>query len=381
MPWDNGSGNNDKRYQNPKQNGPPDLDEVLKRIRHRLNRILDGYKQYSLNSFFNVGFFIVLVVVLWALSGIFIVSPAERAVILRFGKYVDTLEPGPHWIPRFIESNYIVNVQRVTPFSYEAQMLTKDENIVSISVAVQYRIDNAKDFLFNVIDPVESLHQAVAGAMQQVIGHTKLDDVLTIGREQVRQEVSEQLIDILKQYNMGLLVTDVVLQPAKPPEAITSAFDDAVKAREDEQRYINQARAYAEQVVSIARGQAQRLLKEADAYKQQVVLQADANTARYLALLPEYQRSPDVTRERLYLDAVESVLTNSSKVLVDIKGGNNMFYVPLDKIFDQYGHKQVSTDSSNTIKKTVVLPELETTQTPLIQRDVSRENYPVRGEY
>lgn len=345
----NGSRQNDDqdpwKKREKKASGPPDLDEMFAKMYRNLSKQINQKKGSqrtggggdvpALEKLFSLKFFIVLLLVFWVLAGIFIVSPAERAVVLRLGKYQSTVGPGPHWIPRVISSRSVVNVQRIGAFSYNAEMLTQDENIVFVSVSVQYRIDNARDFLFSVVSPVASLQQATASALRQVVGHTTLDEILTTGRTLVRDQVAGQINAILEPYKTGILVTDVNLQPAKPPEEVTEAFDDAIKAREDEQRYINQAEAYAEKVVPIAQGQATRLLKEANAYKEQVILQSEADTARYLALLPEYQRAPGVTKERMYLQAMESVLSKTSKVLVDTKDGHNIMYLPLGKMLTQ----------------------------------------------
>lgn len=327
-----------------KDAGPPDLDELINKLQKKINAFFSrkkkpaspGGQSVSRQSSggWIIGLVIFAILLLWFLSGFFIVSPAEQAAVLRFGKYVDTVGPGPHWLPRFISSRYIVNVQRIATFSYQAEMLTKDENIVSVSVAVQYRIGNVRDYLFNVVNADKSLEQATASALRQIVGHTSLDDILTTGRELARQQIEQQLNDILAIYHTGIVITDVALQPAKPPEAVTEAFDDVNKAREDEQRYINAANAYQQKVVPIAQGRAARILKEAQAYKQQVILKAEADTAAYLALLPQYQRAPLVTRQRLYLDAIESVLQNSSKILLDTKS-NSIMYLPLDKLIDK----------------------------------------------
>lgn len=332
--------NNDKDIwsRKPKKPGPPDLDELLNKLQKKINSLFTrkkttGAPETSKTSALpGIGLILLILILIWLIFGVFIVSPAERVVVLRFGKYTTTVGPGPHWIPRFIESRYTVNVQRVSTFPYQAEMLTKDENIVSVAIAVQYRVGNLRDYLFNVVDPFASLQQATASALRQVVGHTTLDEILTTGRELAREQVSEQLTKILDLYHAGIIVTDVVLQPAKPPEAVTEAFDDVNKAREDEQRYVNQANAYLQKVVPIVQGQAARILKEAAAYQQQVILQAEAKTARYLALLPQYERSPQVTRERLYLSTIEAVLQNSSKILIDTKSAS-MMYLPLDKIF------------------------------------------------
>jgi membrane protease subunit HflK len=351
MPWNEpGSGNNDQKDPwtgKPKKDGPPDLEAALRQFKKKLIALLGNKKPsnqsgssssgdkddkplftFTRNRIFALAGLIVLVWILW---GIFIVGPAEQAVILRFGQYTGTVGPGPHWIARGIEDAYIVNEQRIATYSYDAEMLTKDENIVSVAVAVQYRIDNARDYLFNVVKPNESLQQATASALRQVIGQTNLDQVLTSGREQIRQQVQTQITATLSRYKTGLLVTDVAMQPARAPDEVKEAFDDAIKAQEDEQRFENQAQSYAMQVVPIAVGQAKRLIAEANAYQQQVVLHAQAETAPFLALLPEYKKAPAIMRERIYLETLQKVFTDTNKVLVDTNG-NNMFYLPLDKL-------------------------------------------------
>lgn len=351
MPWNQpGSGNDNNNDKDPwtgkpKKSGPPDLEGAIRDFRKKLSQFLSQFssspkkdeekegKQDSSPRLGGIGLtgITVFIVLAWLVWGIFIVGPAEKAVILRFGKYVATLGPGPHWIPRVFETPYLVNEQRISNYSYNAEMLTKDQNIVSVAIAVQYRIGNARNYLFNVVKPNESLQQATASALRQVIGRTNLDEVLTSGREQIRQLVQQQLSSILDRYQTGLLITDVAMQPAKAPDEVKEAFDDAIKAQEDEQRFENQAQAYAMQVVPIAKGQAKRMLAEAKAYQQQVVLKAQADIAPFLALLPEYTKAPQVTRERLYLETLQAILTNNKKVMVDTTG-NNMFYLPLDQL-------------------------------------------------
>lgn len=284
----------------------------------------------------NVKLWLVLIAFLWLLSGIFVVSPAEQAVVTRFGKFAYTLEPGMHWILRGVESERRVNVRQVYHFNYGDAMLTRDENIVNIELAVQYRTGNAKQFLFNVRNPIVSLKQATASALRQVIGHTTLDETLTTGRVKVRDQVQRALQAMMASYQTGIEIDDVALLPAKPPEAVTIAFDDAIKAREDEQRYINNAKAYAMKVKPIAEGKAARLIRAAEADRQKLVLEATAKTADFLAILPEYTRSPEVTQSRLYLDTMEHVLTRTSKVYLDTTGSGNMVYLPLDKIMQQH---------------------------------------------
>ncbi len=326
------------------KNQPPDLDEALKRLHRKikqmfqqasgkkapLNVVSDSNADSGPNKW--LALFLVLgVFVLWALSGIFIIDPAEKAVILRFGQYIETVGPGPHWIPRFVSSKIVINVDRVADYSYSAQMLTKDENLVSVALAVQYRIGDLQEYLFNVSDPEESLQQATSSALRQVVGTTTLDQIITEGRDAWGISVQDVLVKTLARYKTGIVIVNVSPQPARAPENVQDAFDDAIKAQEDEKRFKEQARAYAAKVVPIAQGNAKRIFEETKAYAEQVVLRARGETAEFLELLPEYTRAPFVTGERMYLDAMQQILSSTSKVIVDGKAGNLM-YLPLDKL-------------------------------------------------
>ena len=323
---------------------PPDLDAALKRFQEKLKKALLGSSNQSTppgqptvekNGALILSMIAFIIVILWVLSGIFIVDPAEQAAILRFGKYVRTVSQGPHWIPRFIESKVVVNVDRVSDYSYSAQMLTQDENLVSVSVAVQYRIGDLEAYLFNVADPEESLQQATSSALRQVIGTTTLDQIITAGREIWGIHVRDSLVKILDSYKTGIIIVNVSPQPARAPENVQDAFDDAIKAQEDEKRFKEQAYAYKAKVIPIAQGNAKRIIAEAQAYAQQVVLRAKGEVAEFLAILPEYIHSPLVTSERMYLDAMQQVLSKSSKILVDGKSGN-VLYLPLDKLASSF---------------------------------------------
>lgn len=329
------------------KNQPPDLDEALKRLQDKLKKIFlrasakrDTLEPVSGGSGgsndASAGGFLAMVIlfaafILWGLSGIFIIDPAEQAAILRFGKYIKTVGPGPHWIPRFISSKIVLNVDRVSDYSYAAQMLTKDENLVSVALAVQYRIGDLEAYLFNVSDPEESLQQATSSALRQVVGTTTLDQIITEGRDAWGISVQDFLVKTLARYKTGIVIVNVSPQPARAPENVQDAFDDAIKAQEDEKRFKEQARAYAARVVPIAEGNAKRIFEETKAYAEQVVLRAKGETAEFLELLPEYTRSPFVTGERMYLDAMQQILSASSKIIVDGKAGN-LLYLPLDKL-------------------------------------------------
>lgn len=321
------------------KNQPPDLDEALKRLHGKLKKMLFGSTAgkagneppKTSNSSLAVVMFALSAFILWVLSGIFIVDPAEQAVILRFGKYVETVGPGPHWIPRLISSKVVMNVDRLLDYSYSAQMLTSDENLVSVSLAVQYRIGDLQQYLFNVANPEESLQQATSSALRQVVGTTTLDQIITEGREVWGGQVQDTLIKTLSLYKTGIVIVNVSPQPARAPESVQDAFDDAIKAQEDEKRFKEQAYAYAAKVVPIAEGNASRIRQEAEAFAKQVVLQAQGEVAEFLALLPHYIAAPEITAKRMYLDTMQMVLTKSSKIIVDGKAGN-LLYLPLDKL-------------------------------------------------
>ena len=336
MPWNSPNGDNKDPWSSKRSNdGPPDLDELLRKLHRRL-RGMQGSSKHGPSGIVTLGsLLLILILAVWFIAGFFIVPPAENAVVLRFGKYHDTVSPGLHWIPAIIERRYSVNVEKISTFTYQAEMLTADENIVSVQIAVQYRAANIRDYLFNVVHPQGSLQQSTASALRQVIANLDLDDILTAGGAQqaaLSKQIAEQLRMILAKYKTGLIITDVTLQSARPPEAVTDAFDDAIMAREDAQRFINKAIAYQEGVEPVARGKEARLKQQAEAYKERVVNQAKGETARYLALLSVYQTAPQVTRERLYLSMLESVLSKNMKILVDTKGNNNVLYLPLDRV-------------------------------------------------
>lgn len=320
------------------KNQPPDLDEALKRLQGKLKKIFLGggnSNRPSSSSANSAGLIAILaslvIFILWALSGIFIVDEGEQAAILRFGRYIETVGPGPHWIPRIISRRIVKNVERVSDYSYSAQMLTKDENLVSVSLAVQYRIGDLQAYLFNVANAQESLQQATSSALRQVVGSTTLDQIITEGREAWGINVHESLIKILENYKTGIVIVNVSPQPARAPENVQDAFDDAIKAQEDEKRFKEQAYAYQARVVPIAEGNAKRIMEEAQAFAQQVVLRAKGEVSEYLALLPQYLQSPQVTAERMYMDTMQQVLSKSSKIIVDNKA-NNVLYLPLDKL-------------------------------------------------
>lgn len=393
MGW-NDSGNNDPWNNRNKQSGPPDLDQLLKQFQKKLAGMIGNQKSNGGSSpkdgdkmfnFVAVSAGLIFIAI-WIFAGFFIVKAPEEAVELRFGKYTTTVGPGLHWIPRGIQSAYRVDVQQVDSYQYSAEMLTKDENIVKVDVAVQYRKEDPKAYLFNVEDPVESLRQATASALREVVGSNNLTDILTSGRTRIAQDVENQLKMLMENYKTGLSIIKVAMQPAKAPEAVQDAFDDAIKAREDEQRYINQAEAYRLQVLPQAEGQAKRLLADAKAYREQVVLNAKGEIARFDALLPQYRYAPEVMRQRLYLSALGRILNNSTKIFVDSKqGNNNLLYLPLDQLLKAQATNQTkvpysiqSNEKGQSLTQSSNATERYDTSTSIYPSN-SRTNYRGRG--
>ena len=358
MAW-NDPKNKNQNGQDPwgsKDNGPPDLDEALKQLQRKIAGLFGGGKGkvFEGEGYANkggFGFWMIAVILLaaYVLSGIYIVQQYEVAVVKRFGKYERTEGPGPHWVPRFVETTKIINVDEVKTSKHEGQMLTKDENIVHAEIAVQYRIANAKDYMFNLVDPDITLRQAADSALRGEVGQSTLNEVLTSGRAEVTQRIRKQIETILKNYNSGLEVSDLLLQQTKAPDKVKDAFDDAIKAQQDEERFVNEAQAYANRQIPIAEGHATRILQEADAYKQQQILIAKGSTARFEKLLPEYKRQPQILRDRLYMDTLEAVMANTNKILVDVKDGNNLMMLPLDKMMQpKTTQEEASTSKNNT---------------------------------
>ncbi|QNS14337.1 FtsH protease activity modulator HflK [Mannheimia bovis] len=317
---------------------PPDLEEVFSSLLKKMG----GGKSPNSNGSRNpnsigLGKFLPIVLglatVVWAGSGFYTVQEAERGVVTRLGKLDNIVMPGLNWKPTFIDSVTRVNVERVSELNTSGSMLTQDENMVQVEMTVQYRVEDPAKYLFSVSNPDESLKQATDSALRYVIGHMTMDEILTTGRATVRERTWTTLREIIKTYDMGLLVTDVNFQYARPPEDVKAAFDDAIKAQEDEQRLIREAEAYARGEEPIARGQAQRTIEQAEAYKEAVVLNAKGEVERLSQLLPEYKASPELTRERLYIQTMEKVMKNTPKVVMDASG-NNLNVLPFDKLMN-----------------------------------------------
>ena len=336
MAW-NEPGNNGKDRDpwgnNGKNQGPPDLDEMLRKMSRRFGGLFGSGKSGGDVGRFGISIALVVAVVVWVVSGFYTIREAERGAVLRFGKFSHIVEPGLRWKPTFIDQVIPVDVESVRSLPASGFMLTQDENVVRVEMDVQYRVVNPEQYLFSVTNADESLSQATDSALRYVVGHTKMDDVLTTGREKVRQETWQVIDGIIEPYQMGLQIVDVNFLPARPPEEVKDAFDDAISAQEDEQRFIREAEAYAREVEPKARGQVKRLEQEAEAYKSQIVLKAQGEVARFNELLPQYQAAPELTRERIYLETMEELYQQANKVVVDMPAGNNsMIYLPLDKL-------------------------------------------------
>jgi membrane protease subunit HflK len=353
MAWNEpGNNGNDKDPWNKKggrDQGPPDLDEVFRKFSGLFGGNKSGKSGGGLGGA-GLSFVLIIAAIVWALSGIYTVKEAERGIVLHFGQFDRIADPGLRWKMTFIETVIPVDIEAVRSLSTSGFMLTEDENVVSVEFQVQYRVIDPFLYKFSVTNADSSLEEALESALRYVVGHSKMDQVLTNGREVVRQNTWDELNKIVEPYNLGLIVTDVNFKDSRPPAEVKDAFDDAIAAQEDEQRFIREAEAYAREIEPRARGQVTRMTQEAEGYGERIILEAQGEVARFEKLLPEYQAAKKVTRERLYIDAMEEVLGNSSKVLVDVKGGNNMMYLPLDKIMDKQGTAtRVALPSSSDI--------------------------------
>ena len=330
--WDRSSNS-----QKDNQQSPPDLEEIFNNLLKKLSGKSGANNTNSSNAFSGgVGKLLPIAiaagVILWGASGFYTVKEAERGVVLRLGDFHSIEQPGLNWKPTFIDRVIPVNVERVLELKTQGAMLTQDENMVKVEMTVQYRIQDPAKYLFSAVNANDSLNQATDSALRYVIGHMTMNDILTTGRSVVRENTWKALNQIIEPYNMGLEVIDVNFQSARPPEEVKDAFDDAIKAQEDEQRYIREAEAYAREKEPIARGNAQRILEEATAYKDRVVLDAKGEVERFQPLLPEFKAAPDVFRERLYIQSMEKVMANTPKVMLDSGSGNNLTVLPLEQL-------------------------------------------------
>jgi len=383
MAWNEpGGGDKDPWSGKGGDQGPPDLDEVVRKLQERLGGLFGGKKRGPGEptvgggptlpgggmSSKAIGVGVAILFLVWLATGVYIIEPAERGVVLRFGAYTKTTGPGPHWrFPYPIEEVLTVNVDEISTFTHKASMLTQDENIVDVELTVQSRIQDAADYKFQDQSPNKTLQDVIETVVRKTIGGSRLDFILTEGRDAVASSIRERAQILINQYKTGLEITSVNMQPAKPPEQVKEAFDDAIKAREDKERLENKAEAYANEILPQARGEAARVQADAKAYRDKVIAGAEGETARFLAILNEYEKAPEVTGERLYLETMEQVLGESSKVLLDVEGGNSLMYLPLDQIVKQGVRQDQSRQRQSSASAVAQEPA------PQPQRDVTRK--------
>ena len=342
MAWNEPGGNNNDPWKNKggRDQGPPDLDDVFKNLFGKFSKS-GGNGSGNGGSSSNLGgiglsLIIGIMVIVWVVSGFYTIREAERGVVLRFGEYNKLVDPGLQWKPTFIDQVTPIDVQSIRDQSSAGSMLTQDENVVRVQMEMQYRVVDPKKFIFSVVNPEQSLSQALDSAIRYVVGHSQMDDVLTSGREVARQQVWEELQQIIEPYDMGVSIIDMNFKDARPPEEVKDAFDDAISAQEDEIRFIREAEAYAREIEPRARGQVNRMNEESSAYKQRVTLEAQGEVSRFEELLPQFESAPEVTRQRIYLETMEELFSNTSKIMVDNQnGGGSMMYLPLDKIMER----------------------------------------------
>ncbi|MBS1235517.1 MAG: rane protein [Proteobacteria bacterium] len=399
MAWNEpgGNGGKDPWGQRRKEQGPPDLDKILKNIRDRLSGLFGGGGGRGTvgggGERFNrigLGLIVAVAVGLWLLSGFYVINQGERGVELKFGKKNEVTGPGLHWHwPWPIERVEKVNVDQVSTLSIGRRgdkgsgggvdsgfMLTEDENIVVVEFTVQYKIKDASDYLFNVRDPKSTIVQAMESASREVVGKSQLDFIITEGQLEVSDKTQKLLQEILDRYKSGIQIVKVQMQKVSPPEEVKAAFDDATKAREDGARIIKEAEAYSNDIIPRARGAASRLMQEAQGYKASVMARAEGDARRFTSIVGEYVKAPGVTRDRMYIETMEQVLSNTTKILIDQKGNSNVLYLPLDRML----HNASSTSGAGPVSNLQPLPEpQDTTPTGLRERERGRDVLRDRG--
>jgi len=316
--------NDHNPWERKREKQPPNIDEIL--LKYSRQVMTGGPGSGAKGNIFMLGFFVLILAVFWFFSGFYTVRPAEEGVLLRFGRFVERVDPGLHWMARGINKVYVVDTNRIETWNYSAEMLTEDENYAKVALSVFYRVGNPEDYLFRVADPVTSLENAVSSALRQVIGHTSLEAILTTGKEQARANVEALVNEILDDYKTGIVVTDVKMQEATVPATVIKAFDNVITAREEKAAKISQGERYVKDIMPKAVGKAQRSIEEAKAYQEQVIFNAKADVAKFLALLPEYKKDAALMKERIYLDTMQNALSRLKKVYVH--DGNAMLLMP-----------------------------------------------------
>ena len=395
---------------NPEQNnnqdqGPPDLDELLNDLGKKIGRLFGRKESAQKNSKPNSGgsqskmpqdqlpvtTIVLIIALIWAATGFYIVDQGSRGVVLRFGKNTEVTMPGPRWhIPFPVESVEVVNLEQVRTLEVgyrssgnsvarskelrESLMLTDDENIIDLQFAVQYNLKSAENFLFNNRSADASVRGAAESAIREIVGKSKMDFALYEGREEIAVKAKKLMQEILDRYDTGINVTSVTMQNAQPPEQVQASFDDAVKAKQDLERQKNEGQAYANDIIPKAKGAASRLTSEAQGYRVKVESEAKGNASRFEQILTQYNRAPEVMRDRIYIEAQEQILSNISKVIVDQKNSNSLLYLPLDKLI-----QQTSPGSKENISSTInVSPQVDMNQTSLQNLERSRDAFKLR---
>ena len=395
---------------NPEQNnnqdqGPPDLDELLNDLGKKIGRLFGRKESTQKNSKLNSGgsqsktpqdqlpvtTIVLIIALIWAATGFYIVDQGSRGVVLRFGKNTEVTMPGPRWhIPFPIESVEVVNLEQVRTLEVgyrssgnsvarskelrESLMLTDDENIIDLQFAVQYNLKSAENFLFNNRSADASVRGAAESAIREIVGKSKMDFALYEGREEIAVKAKKLMQEILDRYDTGINVTSVTMQNAQPPEQVQASFDDAVKAKQDLERQKNEGQAYANDIIPKAKGAASRLTSEAQGYRVKVESEAKGNASRFEQILTQYNRAPEVMRDRIYIEAQEQILSNISKVIVDQKNSNSLLYLPLDKLI-----QQMSPGAKENISSTInVSPQVDMNQTSLQNLERSRDAFKSR---
>jgi membrane protease subunit HflK len=372
---------NDPQWGKRNNEGPPDLDEILKKLNQKLAGLFGAKREPAPPSggtpgsgpsgaFFggSVVAIIALIVAVWLASGFYIVDEGRRGVELRLGRFIQVTQPGPNWHWPFpIESVEVVNISQVRTVEVgyrstsknkqpqEALMLTDDENLVDVQVAIQYTLKNPEDYLFNNKNPDDNVLQAAETSIRETVGRSKMDFVLNQGRSEISARVKSLMQQLLDRYKTGINITTVNLQNVQPPEQVQAAFDDVVRAQQDKQRFKNEGEAYANDVVPKARGVAARLIEEANGYKQSLIVSSTGDASRFRQILTEYEKAPAVTRERMYLETMEKILNSTSKVLIDSKSGQNLLYLPLNQLMQAAG---APLPPETAPRATVTVPEV-----------------------
>lgn len=357
-PWSGGGRRGGGGNGGGKNQGPPDLDEALKKFQDKINKLLGGRGKRGSggkggggggrrNSFTLPGLLLVVAAAIWAASGFYLVDQSERGVVLRFGEYLETVTPGLHWNPPLIDDVRMVNVTRVRSLTQTQSMLTRDENIVEVEISAQYQVANPRDYVLNVRDPELSIDNSLDSALRHVVGGTEMIDILTSGREILGSSVASRLQSYQEAYGTGIRLQTINIESTSAPEPVIDAFDDVIRAREDRQRTINEAMAYANAIIPEAQGRAQRLIERGQGYRESVVAEAQGAANRFNSLLVEYQQSPELMRERLYLDAVSEVMGRTDKVLLDVDESSPVMYLPLDQLRSGSGSGSRSSEDDS----------------------------------